>query len=113
MGMLDINTIADRVQAEADADANIIFGATISEDMADKISVTIIATDFGKDTTGMEGIILNPPERDRERDTLATAKRITVDGLDAVEVELNQLIDDNDSKSQDNAGEFDIPEFLK
>ena len=40
MGMLDINTIADRVQSEADADANIIFGATISEDMQNKISVT-------------------------------------------------------------------------
>jgi cell division protein FtsZ len=110
MGMLDINTIADRVQGEADADANIIFGATISEEMTDKISVTIIATDFGRVTEGMEGINITPQT---ERDTLATAKRITVDGLDAVEVELDKLFDDNDAPSSHRTDDFDIPEFLK
>ncbi len=109
MGMLDINTIADRVQGEADADANIIFGATISEDMTDKISVTIIATDFGN-TAGMDGITIAPQT---EKDTLATAKRITVDGLDAVEVELDQLFDDNEAVSSGSSDDFDIPEFLK
>ena len=108
MGMLDINTIADRVQGEADADANIIFGATISEEMTDKISVTIIATDFGN-TAGMDGITITPQS---EKDTLATAKRITVDGLDAVEVELDKLFDDNDAPSS-GSDDFDIPEFLK
>ena len=110
MGMLDINTIADRVQGEADADANIIFGATISEDMTDKISVTIIATDFGRVTEGMEGITITPQA---ERDTLATAKRITVDGLDAVEVELDKLFDDSNSVAPRSSDDFDIPEFLK
>ena len=110
MGMLDINTIADRVQSEADADANIIFGATISEDMTDKISVTIIATDFGRVTEGMEGITITPQT---ERDTLATAKRITVDGLDAVEVELDKLFDDSNSVAPRSSDDFDIPEFLK
>ncbi len=110
MGMLDINTIADRVQSEADADANIIFGATISEDMTDKISVTIIATDFGRVTEGMEGINISSQS---EKDTLATAKRITVDGLDAVEVELDKLFDDSDAPSSGSSDDFDIPEFLK
>ena len=110
MGMLDINTIADRVQGEADADANIIFGATISEEMTDKISVTIIATGFGSTTAGMDGITIAPQS---EKDTLATAKRITVDGLDAVEVELDKLFDDDDSSSARRTDDFDIPEFLK
>ena len=109
MGMLDINTIADRVQGEAAADANIIFGATTSEEMTDKISVTIIATDFGN-TAGMDGITITPQS---EKDTLATAKRITVDGLDAVEVELDKLFDDNDAPSSRRTDDFDIPEFLK
>ena len=110
MGMLDINTIADRVQSEADADANIIFGATISEDMTDKISVTIIATDFGRVTEGMEGINIAPQT---EKESLATAKRITVDGLDAVEVELDKLFDDSRTPSAGSSDDFDIPEFLK
>ena len=109
MGMLDINTIADRVQSEADADANIIFGATISEDMTDKISVTIIATDFGGRTEGIDGVNIAPSP---QRDTLATATRITVDGLDAVEVELNDLFEDGQAAPAE-ADEFDIPEFLK
>ena len=109
MGMLDINTIADRVQSEADADANIIFGATISEDMTDKISVTIIATDFGGRTEGIDGVNIAPSP---QRDTLATATRITVDGLDAVEVELNDLFEDGKAAPAE-ADEFDIPEFLK
>ena len=109
MGMLDINTIADRVQGEADADANIIFGATISEEMTDKIAVTIITTDFGN-TAGMDGITIAPQT---ERDTLATAKRITVDGLDAVEVELDKLFDDSERVSSGSSDDFDIPEFLK
>ena len=109
MGMLDINTIADRVQSEADADANIIFGATISEEMKDRISVTIIATDFGGRTEGMSGVVLKPPERD----TLATAKRITVDGLEAVEVDLDQLLDKEDKGNHAEPDAFDIPEFLK
>lgn len=108
MGMLDINTIADRVQSEADADANIIFGATISEDMKDKIAVTIIATDFGG--SGIEPVIATPIG---ERDTLATAKRITVDGLDAVEMDLDQLFDDTTAQSSRVSDDFDIPEFLK
>ena len=110
MGMLDINTIADRVQSEADADANIIFGATISEDMTNKISVTIIATDFGRATEGLDEVSIAPSP---ERDTLATAKRITVDGLDAVEVELGELFDGSSNAPSSSADGFDIPEFLK
>ena len=110
MGMLDINTIADRVQSEADADANIIFGATSSEDMTNKISVTIIATDFGRATEGLDEVSIAPSP---ERDTLATAKRITVDGLDAVEVELGELFDGSSNAPSSSADDFDIPEFLK
>jgi hypothetical protein len=77
--------------------------------MTDKISVTIIATDFGN-TAGMYGFPITPQP---EKDTLATAKRITVDGLDAVEVELDKLFDDNDSAPSGGSDDFDIPEFLK
>ena len=54
MGMLDISNIAEQIQEEADPDANIIFGATVSEDMEDRVTVTIIATDFS--TSGVDPI---------------------------------------------------------
>ena len=48
MGMQDISKIASKIQDEADPDANIIFGATVNENMNDKVSITLIATDFTK-----------------------------------------------------------------
>lgn len=112
MGMLDINTIADRVQTEADADANIIFGASINEEMENKISVTIIATDFNNSKAGMDGEVV---EIDK-KGTFGNGIPVTTeDGLDAVEVDLDDLLsgaDDADDLSDD-TGDFDIPEFLK
>ena len=113
MGMLDINTIADRVQSEADVDANIIFGAAINEEMEDQISVTIIATDFNNSTAGIDGEIIDPPSR---RDTLGGTPVTTEDGLDAKEVTLDDLLSDTgdgDMFGDDGEGDFDIPEFLK
>ena len=78
--------------------------------MTNKISVTIIATDFGRATEGLDEVSIAPSP---ERDTLATAKRITVDGLDAVEVELGELFDGSSNAPSSSADDFDIPEFLK
>ena len=50
MSMDEVNTIAERVHTDADDDANIIFGADVSEDMKDKVSISIIATDFNQST---------------------------------------------------------------
>ena len=112
MGMLDINTIADRVQTEADADANIIFGASINEEMENKISVTIIATDFNSGT-GVDPSIVEPMDM---KNTLGNGVPVTTeDGLDAVEVDLSDLLSDADEVASldDGTGDFDIPEFLK
>ena len=112
MGMLDINTIADRVQSVADADANIIFGASINEEMENKISVTIIATDFNSGT-GFEKTIVEPMDM---KNTLGNGVPVTTeDGLDAIEVNLNDLLAEADDVAtlDDGTGDFDIPEFLK
>ena len=112
MGMLDINTIADRVQTEADADANIIFGASINEEMENKISVTIIATDFNSGT-GVDPSIVETKDL---KNTLGNGVPVTTeDGLDAVEVDLSDLLSDSDDVASlgDGTDSFDIPEFLK
>ena len=112
MGMLDINTIAEKVQTEADPDANIIFGAAISEEMNEKISVTIIATDFGNvkaaQTMGVDSSYTTP----QETISATMGPRVTVDGMDAFEADLNTLLNDK-SSSVHPASEFDIPDFLK
>ncbi len=46
MGLLEVNEAAELIQATADPDANIIFGAGIDDEMGDSIRITVIATGF-------------------------------------------------------------------
>ena len=112
MGMLDINTIAEKVQTEADPDANIIFGAAISEEMTEKISVTIIATDFGNVKAGMGGNTVFDAPSEPIAKTTGNMPRVTIDGLDGYEADLDTLLND-DNASKSNGTDFDIPDFLR
>lgn len=106
MAMLDISTIADKVQNEADDDANIIFGAAVDEDMMGKVSVTIIATDFGG--TGMGGGFQSPSEVVAPK---IESRPVEIDGgMTGYEVDFADLV--GGSIPQENSG-FDIPDFLK
>jgi cell division protein FtsZ len=106
MGMLDINTIAEKVQTESDPDANIIFGASVSEEMNDKISVTIIATDFGN-VKGRGVSTIDPIDTK----TTFSGQPFEVDGMSAREMDLSALINSGNSGDKDDS--FDIPDFLK
>lgn len=44
--LFEVNEAASIVRAEADEDANIIFGHVIDETMADAMKITVIATGF-------------------------------------------------------------------
>lgn len=46
LGMLEANEAADLIEKSAARDANIIFGASIKDDMEDEIRITVIATGF-------------------------------------------------------------------
>ena len=46
VSMHEINTAAETITAAADPDANIIFGATINEDLQGEMIVTVVATGF-------------------------------------------------------------------
>ena len=109
MGMLDISKIAEKIQAEADPDANIIFGASVSEDMADKVSVTLIATDFQSE--GISGSKIESPKISTQSPSRKTVSR---DGLEGVEVTLDELMRRNSDPAENSAvSEFDVPDFLR
>jgi cell division protein FtsZ len=48
IGLSEINDAVSIIRDEAHEDANIIFGAVISEEMQDSVSVTVIATGFSR-----------------------------------------------------------------
>ena len=106
MEILQVSSIAEKIQGEADPDANIIFGAAISEEMNDKVSVTLIATDFQSE--GISGPIADDIPKINSRGTRATT--VTPDGLDAYEISLSDLINQKSNSSSTN---FDVPDFLR
>lgn len=53
LGMNEVNEAAKVITASADEDAKIIFGTSIDEDLKDEIKVTVIATGFNGQRTGM------------------------------------------------------------
>ena len=63
MAMHEINTAAETITAAADADANIIFGATINPELEGEIIITVVATGFdaayfaGREKTGAQPAI--------------------------------------------------------
>ncbi len=46
LGLFEVNEAAQLVQAEADDNANIIFGSVVDQAMRDEVRVTVIATGF-------------------------------------------------------------------
>lgn len=108
MGMLDISNIAEKIQAEADPEANIIFGASVSDDMADKVAVTLIATDFQSE--GISGSKIESPQIKTQS---PSRKTVSVNGLDAVEMTMDDLMNQKRSSSDSSGMDLDIPDFLR
>jgi cell division protein FtsZ len=69
LGLFEVNEAAEIVQAAAERDANIIFGAVIDEQLEDEVSVTVIGTGFqhrGR-SRGRGGELPALPDEDRDR----------------------------------------------
>jgi cell division protein FtsZ len=58
MGISEIDEVMGVIKAEADPDANIIFGMVDNEDMSEELKVTVIATGF--DEAGVRSLVKHP-----------------------------------------------------
>ena len=60
--MNEVNDAANIISAAADPDANIIFGATIREDLGEDIKISVIATGFDENRRRMQSFVsrVNP-----------------------------------------------------
>ena len=70
LGLLEINEASTLVQESCDPEANIIFGASIREDLGEEIMITVIATGF--DEEKHMGFELNQRPSVQSRPTLNT-----------------------------------------
>jgi cell division protein FtsZ len=75
MKMREIQEAATLVQEQAHEDANIIFGATVDESMADMLKVTVIATGFDRANEEHAHLMKQASRQPMEREAPAPATR--------------------------------------
>lgn len=109
--MFEVNEAAKIISQSADADANIIFGAVIKNDLNDQVKITVIATGFDEtqsrlasfskvgNETRVEGII---SETINKAEKSETEEEVNEDTLDTTD-------EDSDVFGQ----KFEIPAFLR
>ena len=80
MRMKEIQEAASLIQEQAHEDANIIFGASIDEQMADVLKVTVIATGFNQaeEEIPVEIEAARSIEQPRARESMAPTTRVSV-----------------------------------
>lgn len=113
--MSEVDEAAKLIAAAADADANIIFGATIDESMVGQIKITVIATGFDETRRRMKE--LHQPATQQQ--TLTPRPYMGPVGIVSDQVDEGEKGDKigEDYKGNGEADqfedEFDIPSFLR
>lgn len=100
--MAEVDEAAKLITAQADADANIIFGATISDNMVDQVRITVIATRFDEARQRLEKMIAKPIQPQGIVSELPEEKRKEEEKEELGEVPPEEYED-----------EYDIPAFLR
>lgn len=101
LSMFEVNEAAEIISAAADQDANIIFGATIDEELGDQVKVSVIGTGF-----------------DEHQRTLRQFVSSSKTAQKAATAQSSQGQSDDDDQKEGNGevkpeDEFDIPAFLR
>lgn len=131
MTMSEVDEAARIISETADADANIIFGATVNTKLADQLRITVVATGFD-DTKAQLGRLFTPPpiviNQSQPKPPIQTSQAFSApqpqpqpqqdpQGLIGDEEEQKPKVetkDEEDNKDKDEWGEkFEIPAFLR
>lgn len=98
--MTEVDEAAKLIAAAVDTDANIIFGATIDDQMVDQIKITVIATGFDETKKRLKelSVQIDTPERKEEASSSPYPQQSSTNGS---------------SYSSDEDDKWDIPAFLR
>lgn len=118
MSMSEIQEAAEIITSAVSPDANIIFGATLKEDIEDELIITVIATGFDSAYFHDKAAVFDDDKSESEKTQLTeeTVKDIDLDDLDhsesaAIFAEENTENIWNQPEEDDN--ESDVPAFLR
>lgn len=112
LGLFEINEASTLVQESCDPEANIIFGASIREDLGEEISITVIATGF--DDKQDLHLDINEKSKLNQRPTLNSVIRQPEVEQTQIE-EVNEVVPQKEEPRKVSAIEDDmeIPTFLR
>lgn len=100
--MSEANEAAKIISESADADANIIFGATIDEDMVDQVKISVIATGFDETRQRLQRFAAPTAQKQAAPDEDEEVKKEDEEAPPKADGEIDQYED-----------ELDIPAFLR
>jgi cell division protein FtsZ len=100
MGLFEMNAAAEIIHGVAHADANIIFGTVIDDEMGDEIRVTVIAAGFDQVEDSRSDPLFEPGDAPRTSPTRITEL-------------FGDDVDDDPLDVEDDEDDFDVPSFLK
>jgi cell division protein FtsZ len=101
LGLFEVNEAAEVIHGVAHADANIIFGTVIDDEMGDEVRVTVIAAGFDRWD--------DPKAR---ADEAVSSGRVRRDSLEPV-TDVFGDAEDDDLDIEGEGDDFDVPSFLK
>jgi cell division protein FtsZ len=94
--MSEVDEASKLIAAAVDPDANIIFGATIDEQMVDQVKITVIATGFDEAKKKMQELTVKLESPTYRNDDASSSPQKS-----------------NESQTQEQDDEWDIPAFLR
>jgi cell division protein FtsZ len=113
--MYEVDEAAKIMASSADADANIIFGAVIKEDLADQIRITVVATGFDETRARIAQFSKSNPKSVVQG--VVSENPMNTNTYNSTEGSSNEEKEDDDEnlpKDEDVFGEkFEIPAFLR
>ena len=113
LGLFEINEASTLVQESCDPEANIIFGASIREDLGEDISITVIATGF--DDSKDLSLDMNEKSKLNQRPTLSSVMRQPeVETVQAEEIKEEVVVaKEEQRKVSAIEDDMEIPTFLR
>ena len=106
--MAEVDEAAKLISEKADADANIIFGASIDEKLIDQVRITVIATGFDENRARFSRFISQPVSAKQEEITVSSVLEEKKEEKPTLPEPPNQEI-----PSEELGEEFEIPAFLR
>ena len=112
--MNEVEEAAKFISETADADANIIFGATIDENMTDQLKIIVIATGFDESRLRLTRMMSKPQPPKPQGIVSEFPKEEEKKEEQPEEIKREEKIKEDKEVEEDEFGEeFDIPTFLR